>query len=39
MAPPRQAILKITSEGGVRVSEIREYLAAIEEAYNGLLVF
>jgi hypothetical protein len=37
--PPQRAILRITSEGGVRLIEIREYLAAIEDAYNGVVVF
>ena len=37
--PAPQAVLRITSEGRVRVSEIREYLVAIEDAYNGIYVF
>ena len=39
MPSPQRAILRITSEGGIRLSEVREYLAAIEDAYNGTLVF
>ena len=38
-AEERRSVLRISSEGGVRLFEVGELLKAIENAYNGTLIF
>lgn len=37
--PTNQGLLRIESEGGVRVSEVKNFLAALDTAYNSLFFF
>jgi len=38
-ADEKRSVLRISSEGGVRLFEVGELLKAIENAYNGTLIF
>jgi hypothetical protein len=39
MAVVEKAVLHIEGEGGLPVSEVRQFLSVIEHAYNSLLIF
>lgn len=36
---PARSILVVESEGGIRLSDVRKFLAEIEDAYNRILLF